>query len=155
LGRTEKCGLSIEVRTGSPFGVIENNAATIYPTATTVRSNASGPYQRNPNWRDNVLGETLFDASVFVAPPRFTFGALGRTVAIGPGAFIGDLSVLKDFRIREGRRVQFRCEMLNFANHPNFGPPNQLRGNTNFGRINSLIGGNQARIIQLGLHYKF
>jgi hypothetical protein len=148
-------GLILEIRTGSPFGVIENNAATIYPTSATVRSNAIRPYRGNPNWRDNVLGHTFFDPSVFIAPPRFTFGTLGRTVAIGPGAFIGDLSVLKDFRIREGRRVQFRCEMLNFANHPNFDLPNQLRGNTNFGRINSLIGGNQARIIQLGLHFKF
>jgi hypothetical protein len=127
--------------------VIENNAASTYPTAATVRSNAVGPYQRNPNWRDNVLGETYFDTSVFVAPPRFTFGTLGRTVAIGPGAFIGDLAVLKDFRIREGHRVQFRCEVLNFANHPNFDLPNQLRGNTNFGRINSVSAGNQARII--------
>ena len=84
-----------------------------------------------------------------------TFGNAGRTVASGPGAIVSDISLLKDFRINEGHRLQFRAESLNFINHANFALPNQQRGNANFGRISSLIGGNQARIIQLGLHYKF
>ena len=51
--------------------------------------------------------------------------------------------------------MQFRAEAMNFLNRANFALPNQNRGVANFGRINGLIGGNQARIIQLGLHYKF
>ena len=147
--------LIYEARTGSPFGVIENNAAAIYPTAVTVRSNAIAPYRENPNWRANVLGETFFDTGAFVAPAQYTFGNLGRTIAIGPSAVISDLSVLKAVQIREQHRLQFRLEMLNWLNRANFNLPAQSRGVANFGRINSLIGGNQARIIQLGLHYKF
>ncbi|MDX2179354.1 MAG: TonB-dependent receptor [Bryobacteraceae bacterium] len=148
-------GLILEARTGSPFGIIENNAATVYPTAATVRSNATAPYQVNPNWRSNVLGEPYFITSTFAQPAFGTFGNLGRTVAIGPGALIGDLSILKDFAVTETHRLQFRCEMLNFMNRANFNLPAQARGNPAFGRINSLIDGNQARIIQLGLHYRF
>jgi len=144
-----------EARTGSPFGVIENNAAAIYPTAATVRSNAVAPYRENPNWRANVLGESFFDTSSFAAPAQYTFGNTGRTVAIGPGAIISDLSLLKSIAIREQQRLQFRAEAMNFLNRANFALPNQSRGVANFGRINSLIGGNQARIIQLGLHYRF
>ncbi len=144
-----------EARTGSPFGIIENNAAAIYPTAVTVRSDAIAPYRRNPNWRANVLGETFFDTTTFAAPRQYTFGNLGRTVAIGPGAIIADLSVLKSFQIREQHRLQLRVEMMNFLNRANFALPNQNRGVANFGRISGLIGGNQARIIQLGVHYKF
>ncbi|HYZ85231.1 MAG TPA: TonB-dependent receptor [Bryobacteraceae bacterium] len=147
--------LIYEARSGSPFGVIENNAAAIYPTAATVRSNAIAPYRENPNWRSNVLGESFFDPSSFVAPAQYTFGNLGRTVAIGPGAIIADLAILKSFVIREQQRLQFRMEMLNFPNRANFGLPNQSRGVANFGRISTLLPGNQARIIQLGLHYKF
>ena len=55
----------------------------------------------------------------------------------------------------ERRRLQFRAEMLNLPNHPNFNLPEQRRGRGDFGRISSLIAGNQARIIQLGLHYRF
>lgn len=144
-----------EARTGSPFGVIENNAAAIYPTAATVRSSAMAPYERNANWRGNVLTEPFFRTGAFVAPPQYTFGNLGRTVAIGPGAIIADLAVLKSVQIREQQRLQFRVEMLNFLNHANFALPNQSRGVANFGRIGALANGNQARIIQLGLHYKF
>ena len=66
-----------------------------------------------------------------------------------------DLSVLKDMRFSERYNLQFRCEMLNFTNKPNFGLPNLSRGNATFGRITSLAPGNPARIIQLGLHLKF
>lgn len=148
-------GLILEARTGPPFGIVEQNPAGIYPTAAAVRSNAIGPYRTNPNWRSNVLGQPYFDPSVFVVPPQFTFGTLGRTVASGPGAFVADLAILKDFSIREAHKVQFRLEMLNFPNHANFGLPNGSRGNPSFGRINSLSPGNQQRIIQLGLHYQF
>ncbi len=148
-------GLILELRTGSSFGVIENNAAAVYPTAVTVRSDAAGAYQQNPNWRNNVLGEPYFLTATFRQPAFGTFGNLGRTVAVGPGAVIGDLSILKDFAMNETHRLQFRCEMLNFVNHANFNGPNQSRGVAAFGTINSLIGGNQARIIQLGLHYRF
>lgn len=147
--------LVYEARSGSPFGVIENNGAAIYPTAATVRSNTTAAYQENANWRSNVLGESYFNTAGFAAPQLYTFGNTGRSVATGPGAIIADLSVLKDFNIIEGHRLQFRLEALNFINHANFALPNQQRGNSNFGRISSLINGNQARIIQLGLHYKF
>lgn len=76
-------------------------------------------------------------------------------MAIGPRAVISDLAILKSFTVREQHRVQLRAEMLNFLNHANFALPNQNRGVANFGRISGLLSGNQARIIQLGLHYKF
>jgi hypothetical protein len=144
-----------EAHTGSPFGVIENNAAAIYPTAVTVRSDVVAPYRENPNWRSNVLSENFFDPSSFAAPAQYTFGNGGRTVAIGPGAIVSDLSVLKDIAVKEGQRLQLRAEALNFLNHANFALPNQSRGVANFARISALATGNQARIIQLGLHYKF
>jgi hypothetical protein len=147
--------LIFEARTGSPFGVIENNAAAVYPTAVTVRSDAVAPYRQNGSWRSNVLGESFFDISSFTAPRQFSFGNLGRTVAIGPGAIISDLSAIKSFNIAESQRIQLRVEMMNFLNRANFALPNQNRGVANFGRINSLISGNQARIIQLGVHYRF
>lgn len=149
-------GAIVELRSGVPFTVQENNAAAIYPTAAAVRSNATGPYATNPNWRDNVLRQPYFQTGIFVAPAPLTFGTLGRSLATGPGALIGDLSVLKDFSLPwEGHKLQFRWESLNFLNRANFGSPVGGRGNPNFGLITGLIGGNQARINQLGLHYRF
>jgi hypothetical protein len=67
-----------------------------------------------------------------------------------------DLSILKEFRLTaERHRLEFRLEMLNFLNHANFANPNVSQGNAAFGQITSLYAGNQSRILQLGLHYKF
>src|SRR5262249_39786995 len=96
-----------------------------------------------------------FDTAAFTAPPLYTFGNAGRLNGYGPGAIGMDLSVLKDFPFRERYRLQFRTEMLNFINNPNFDLPNLNRGNAAFGRISSLIDSNQSRIVQFGLHFKF
>ncbi len=145
----------VDLRTGVPYGVIEQ----------TNRTNAFSPGQR-----PNVVGDPKisgdrpraeqiamwFDTSAFAQPDQYTFGNAGRAAGYGPGAIGMDLSVLKDFKFAERHSLQFRVEMLNFINNPNFNLPNTSRGNRNFGQINALApGGNQARIIQFGLHYKF
>jgi hypothetical protein len=113
----------------------------------------------NPNLSsDRPLSQKLaqwFDVNAFTAPARYTFGNAGRTFGEGPGAVNVDASLLKDFRVTEKSRVQFRVEALNVLNHANFGNPDTRRGSATFGQITSLATGNQARILQLGLHYKF
>ena len=46
-------------------------------------------------------------------------------------------------------------EMLNFTNTSAFGLPNVSRGNAAFGRITTLVDGNQSRITQFGFHFRF
>ena len=65
-----------------------------------------------------------------------------------------DASLLKDISW-ERCTLQFRAEALNFTNHANFASPNTQQGSPTFGEVTSLVAGNQARIIQLGLHLKF
>jgi len=50
-------------------------------------------------------------------------GNLGRNALRGLGAFQWDLAVHRDFPIRESLKLQFRAEMFNVLNHPNFGRP--------------------------------
>jgi hypothetical protein len=143
-----------EVRTGPPLGVIEQvNQTNAFSPAN--RPNVTGdPTISGSRSRAEQIGR-WFDTSAFMAPPQFTFGNAGRITGYAPGAIGMDISVLKDFRFQERYTVQFRTEMLNFINNPNFNLPNLSRGNAAFGRITSLIDTNQARIIQLGLHFKF
>jgi len=147
-------GLITELRDGSPFGVIENNAARCRCFAPTLRSDITGSASLNPRWRDNVLGEPYFLGN-FTQPAEGQFGNAGRNVAIGPGAISADLSILKDFNFDEQKRLQFRVEMLNFINRANFQLPEQRRNNGNFGNVRANGFGLGARIIQLGLHFKF
>ncbi len=148
-------GLISEFRSGSPFGVIERNAASCRCFAPTLRSDAVGSFQKNPAWRDNVLDEPYFLTGAFAAPAEGQFGNTGRTVGIGPGAVSADLSILKDFNFDEHKRLQFRVEMLNFINHTNFNLPEQRRNVGGAGLVRSTAPGLGSRIIQLGLHFKF
>jgi Carboxypeptidase regulatory-like domain/TonB dependent receptor/TonB-dependent Receptor Plug Domain len=60
-------------------------------------------------------------------------GNAGRNILIGPGITNLDFSVFKNNRIKrisESFNVQFRMEMFNILNHPNFAPPGPGDGNT-------------------------
>ncbi len=94
-----------------------------------------------------------FNTAAFAVPPAYTFGNSGRNVVETPGFSGLDLSVLKNIRIAEGHQLQFRAEMFNAPNHPNFGRPNRTVGSTGFGAINSMAG--TARQIQFALKYLF
>jgi hypothetical protein len=41
----------------------------------------------------------------------------------GFGATQWDFAIHREFPIRESLKLQFRAEMFNILNHPNFGPP--------------------------------
>lgn len=60
-------------------------------------------------------------------------GNAGRNILVGPGITNLDFSVFKNNhikRISENFNVQFRLEMFNIMNHPNFAPPGPGDGNT-------------------------
>jgi hypothetical protein len=60
-------------------------------------------------------------------------GNAGRNILTGPGITSLDFSVFKNNyvkRISENFNVQFRLEMFNLLNHPNFAPPGPGDGNT-------------------------
>jgi hypothetical protein len=60
-------------------------------------------------------------------------GSQGRNTLIGPGIVGLDFSVFKNnriTRISENFNIQFRVEMFNILNHPNFAPPGPGDGNT-------------------------
>ena len=60
-------------------------------------------------------------------------GNAGRNTLIGPGITSLDFSVFKNNRIQrisENFNIQFRIEMFNIMNHPNFAPPGPGDGNS-------------------------
>jgi hypothetical protein len=60
-------------------------------------------------------------------------GNSGRNILKGPGIMGLDFSIFKNNRVKsisENFNVQFRVEMFNIMNHPNFAPPGPGDGNT-------------------------
>jgi hypothetical protein len=82
------------------------------------------------------LGVPINDPSAPPLPALACFnlrGNSGRNIINGPGLTNLDFSVIKNNpvkRISETFNVQFRMEMFNILNHPNFGPPGPGDGNT-------------------------
>jgi hypothetical protein len=88
-----------------------------------------------------------FDASAFALPAQFTFGSASRNLLRGPKFVNTDLSLMKNVILGGGATFQIRVEMFNIFNNVNWGNPNGVFDNANFGRITSAGG---MRQVQLG-----
>jgi hypothetical protein len=92
-----------------------------------------------------------FDTSVFSQPAAFTFGNTQPSSPDlrAPGIRNWDLSIFKDFALRERLRLQFRAETFNSFNTVRFGGPNTSVTSNQFGQISSQA--NSPRQVQFGL----
>ncbi|MBI1895551.1 MAG: TonB-dependent receptor, partial [Acidobacteria bacterium] len=116
------------------------------PNSTGKTAELSGPVTQRI--------DRYFDTTQFVEPAPFQFGNLGRTLpdVRGPGLNNFDFSVIKDTRIKEMMRVQFRAEVFNLWNHPAFALPGTSFGTGSFGRISAVANrANPARQIMLAM----
>jgi len=90
----------------------------------------------NPNKGPGTASQ-WFDTAAFALPAQNTFGTAGRNVAVGPGLENLDLSLQKEGTLHEGLKLQFRFDVYNVFNHPNFDLPGRIFGAANFGAISS------------------
>jgi outer membrane receptor protein involved in Fe transport len=64
-----------------------------------------------------------YNPACFTASAYGTLGDVGRNALVGPGFVETDLGVMKETRITERVGIQFRAELFNLFNHPNFSYP--------------------------------
>ncbi|HEX8985529.1 MAG TPA: hypothetical protein VF767_08860, partial [Bryobacteraceae bacterium] len=98
-----------------------------------------------------AMVDRFFNTAAFVPTndvPRGIYGNAGRGLISGPAFNSTDLSVLKDFMLREPVRIQFRTEAFNAFNQVNFGNPSTRVNSSAFGSIRSA---NDGRVLQLAL----
>jgi hypothetical protein len=95
----------------------------------------------------NYPGGKAFNPAAFTGPPvdpatnvALRQGDFGRNILRGFGAWQWDLAVHRDFPIHESLMLQFRAEMFNVLNHPNFGPPKGNIGDPQFGLATQMFG---------------
>ena len=133
----------------------------------------------NGHWPDSS-----YNINAFAVQPNYdgSWGltqGIGRNALRGPGFFQWDFSMMKNFRIHEKATLQFRADIFNLFNHPNFANPDggictsvtPASGDTpagcvvnpNFGRVGqtiadnlgSQIGTGTARQVQFALKLLF
>src|SRR6185437_746089 len=66
---------------------------------------------------------TWFNAGAFSKPAAGTFGVQPRNSLRGPGFLAWDMGLCKNFQIYESQTLQFRFEMFDILNHPNWSNP--------------------------------
>jgi len=95
-----------------------------------------------------------FNTANFTAPASLTQGNLADNTNYGPPLRNLDASIFKDFAVTERYRVQFRTEIFNFTNTPQFNFPDSGFGDANFGKVTSTLSGTE-RHIQFALKFLF
>jgi len=137
------------------------------PLSLTMASNTlfnfGGP--QRPNWSNGNAGVVegriakkitrYFDSTAFTAPAPYTFGTVPRFLSPlrGPGVANLDVSIFKNFPVKDRVSVQFRAEAFNIANRAEFGLPNTQIGSAAAGVITTQA--NSARDIQFALKLIF
>ena len=97
-------------------------------------------------------GGKAFNPAAFTSPPLdpatgspVSEGNLPRNALRGFGLTQWDFAVHREFPIHESLKLEFRAEMFNVVNHPNFGPPLGDLGfpgalNPQFGQSTQMLG---------------
>jgi hypothetical protein len=133
--------------TGLPFTPTLQTTTVNTGTGSRPDRIASGNLSSGQNIKN------WFDATAFTTPALYTYGNAGRDILFGPGRTNFDLSLFKDFQIREQVKLQFRAESFNTFNHPQFGLPSGTIGNAAAAVISSIVG--NPRQMQLALRLQF
>jgi Carboxypeptidase regulatory-like domain/TonB dependent receptor len=155
-----------QLQSGNPINILAGNPLAIAGTPiggatiatftglATLRPDVIGSIRTvgSPTqWFTNIVCDPRDPSgcpasAVFALPVKlqggasvFHFGNLGRNVVIGPGFSNTDLSVLKDTKVSESLRLQFRAEIFDIFNHATFGQPGPIAqvGSSSLGVISN------------------
>jgi len=122
--------------------------------------NFSGPVRINgPYGSGDLLGpnpRAFLDRNAFQNPAAFTFGTTPRTMAYGlrnPGQKNLDLSLRREFRLRESLKLSVQADAFNMPNWVMFSAPNINITSAAFGRISGQA--NSPRAVQFSSRIEF
>jgi Carboxypeptidase regulatory-like domain/TonB dependent receptor len=134
---TAKSGLplSINPATNNTAGYGFNQRPDLVAGVNPVPENQSITHWINP--------------AAFTQPAAYTFGDAPRFLSnLRAPQFVNyDMGIGKWWSLGEARKLQFKFEMFNAFNHPNFFEPDTNLGDSNFGTITSAY---PARSVQFG-----
>jgi outer membrane receptor protein involved in Fe transport len=158
---------TVTMGSGLPYNISYSECNSDRDTGP-CRPSLSGSFHEGSGSFDPVAREVVYFTPVaplatngaqsgpFVRPQVATFGNVHRNQFTGPGEFMSDMSIFKNFTITESVKAQFQAEFFNVFNHPVYNlPGNTCIDCSGAGIINSLQGDSQMRQLQLGFRVTF
>jgi hypothetical protein len=143
-------------QSGTPFSVINggsNIGISVLDNAGVANGAGAGSYPdivaspKSPlpgsisRMNPESIGPLLYNPAAFAAPQGLTFGNAGRNFLDNPHRINFDLSLLKNFKIKEESNMEFRFEAFNVFNHTQFRIFNPNIGNAANNTISCYGGG--------------
>jgi hypothetical protein len=146
-------------RSGALFGTIGASCNT--PSAGSCYAdynpNFSGPVRINGGYGSgDVRSAVYLDVNAFKSPAAYTYGTTPRNGAYnlrGPSNSNENVSLRREFVIREGWKISLVADALNVFNWVRFGMPNLTITNTSFGKITGVL--NSPRVVQFTARFSF
>jgi hypothetical protein len=122
----------------------------------------TGSVRINGDWGHGNVNTTVanatpfIDVNAFISPPAFTYGNTPATGAYGlrnPHFLNQDLSLSRNFQVRENLRLGFGADSFNLFNNVRFGSIGTNITAANFGKVGAQV--NLPRVFQLKLRVEF
>lgn len=141
-----RSGLPVNIAMDAPFFGIDQLRPNLVSGQSLKPSGYSAPYNQ-------------FNKAAFTPAPYLAYGTTPRNYGRGPGFAQLDMALAKTFKVNERVGVQFRGEMFNLFNHPNFSNPSGIYDDPNFGKslstISNHVGSGTSRQTQLAVKVLF
>ena len=150
LGNWELSGV-FQAQSGTPFSVRNN---VDYAGVGAGSGNQFWKLVGDPNAAVTSFTDSAvwFNKAAFAAPDPGTFATQPRNSLRNPGFWNFDGAIRKNFPTTERQLLQFRFEVFDVFNHPNWGGANSNPTSGSFGLVTSKSGN---RNLQLALKYIF
>jgi len=142
------------LRSGRPFtlfastnnGLVGNRGGLANAVADCLRDGTLPDSQRSV--------DLWFDPTAYAVPTPARLGNCGRNTLEGPGYANFDFALARSFTyFGEGRSLEFRWEVFNAFNTPQFGLPERNIASTSAGTITTLAA--DPRVMQFALKFYF
>ena len=145
---------------GLPVTLFNNNDTSLLGTMPNGINNngldtpnvASGDLNINTDSRN---GKPAFNAALFSLPPLGQLGNTRRRYFSGPGIDNFDTALQKTVKLTELKSLEFRAEVFNTFNHPQFFGPAAVNGNFSSASFGQIENADPPRLIQLAAKFVF
>ncbi|HXJ42591.1 MAG TPA: carboxypeptidase-like regulatory domain-containing protein, partial [Bryobacteraceae bacterium] len=146
IGNWELSGV-FQAQSGTPFSVRNNvdYAGVGAGSGNQFWSMTGDPSMEPTSFTDSAV---WFNKAAFAQPAAGTFGTQARNALRNPGFWNVDGALRKNFLTFESQMLQFRFEVFDILNHPNWGGANASPTSGSFGTVTGKSG---SRALQLAL----
>jgi hypothetical protein len=136
----------LSLQSGMPVTVTQATNNNSFAGFSLQRPNIVG----NPAFSGNQRSPShYFNTAAFATAPQFAIGTASRNPVRGPAYRDLDISFIKRTRLVEKADLEFRAEMFNVTNTPEFSQPNGSFGSAAFGTITSTT--TDPRVVQFAI----